>query len=175
MVLLLNLLEFLNQQLREFAHDARHSHGTLSGYLETLYGWIPKDIKSQTASKNLLNEVKRSSNFTKLYVNKIATFSRADSKIFIKKVNIRELINDIILMLSRRFDKARIDVKRDIPHDLTLDADPEKLEQVFINLFTRSAKVFNLSFFLNRMLTPFSPSKTRLISVSIRYIGPAIR
>lgn len=134
-------LNFLNQQILQFAHDANQTFGGLTDYLKTIIDWIPKQIKEVEGNKNFLNEVINLKNLTKLYISKISAIPHYSSELRIERnIKLDPLVEDIISMFSRKLKKQNITCVISIPPNMTLDCDPDKMQQVFLNLLANSMK-----------------------------------
>ena len=55
-------------------------------------------------------------------------------------VDLREMMQEILLLMERRFSELRVTVHTDLPSVVTVDAFPAELRQVFTNLITNAAE-----------------------------------
>jgi len=134
-------LNFLNQQILQFAHDANQTFGGLTDYLRTVIDWVPKQVKQAPGNKNFLDEVMNLKNLTKLYISKLSAIPYYSSELHIERnVKLKQLVEEIISMFSRKLMKEGITCNLSIPKDMTLDCDTDKIQQVFLNLLANSVK-----------------------------------
>jgi len=138
-------LDFLNQQILYFAHDARQSFSALNMNLNTLYDLVPKNSLKLPEIAEIVNDSKRSSHLTKLYINKLSSYSRT-SKTYTKitrNIELKSLVSDIVFMLDKKFKAKRIKVNNLIPSKVQIDFDIDQLQQIFINLFFNSITILD--------------------------------
>ena len=55
-------------------------------------------------------------------------------------VNLKEMLNDLLLLMQRRFQILGVTVTSDLPPDLTVEGFPAELRQVFTNLIANAAE-----------------------------------
>jgi signal transduction histidine kinase len=55
-------------------------------------------------------------------------------------VDLREMMQEILLLMEHRFSELRVTVHTDLPSVVTVDAFPAELRQVFTNLITNAAE-----------------------------------
>ena len=73
-------------------------------------------------------------------------------------VDLREMMQEILLLMEHRFSELRVSVHTDLPSIVTVDAFPAELRQVFTNLITNAAEAA-------------SPGGDVRISISPHYAG----
>jgi PAS domain S-box-containing protein len=73
-------------------------------------------------------------------------------------VDLREMMQEILLLMEHRFSELRVTVHTDLPSIVTVDAFPAELRQVFTNLITNAAEAA-------------SPGGDVRISISPHYAG----
>ena len=73
-------------------------------------------------------------------------------------VDLREMMQEILLLMEHRFSELRVTVHTDLPSVVTVDAFPAELRQVFTNLITNAAEAA-------------SPSGDVRISISSHHAG----
>ena len=171
-------LVFLHRQLKDFAHDAKHSHQLLSSYLYTIFDWIPGNIRLQEANKNFIKQTQDASELTKLYINKIATFSLTDSTLVLTRTSVKQLVTKIIQLMERRFYHKRIQSVVNIVDDLFFDVDEDKMEQVFINLLNNSLTAISSSRRTGKIeirARQVNKSGVSYLCIEIEDDGPGIR
>jgi signal transduction histidine kinase len=134
-------LNFLSQQISYFAHDAKNSYSTLSGYLQTVLDWIPRSRMEDPSAKRMIAEVKRLRQLTALYIEKMTSIlkQRGPVKIHRKIINLKHVVDELVEMLSKKLQDNNILTSITIPDDLVLDFDAQALQQVFLNLIMNSS------------------------------------
>jgi PAS domain S-box-containing protein len=55
-------------------------------------------------------------------------------------VNLRDMLNDLLLLMEGRFNALGVTVSTDLPPEITVDGFPAELRQVFTNLITNAAE-----------------------------------
>jgi PAS domain S-box-containing protein len=55
-------------------------------------------------------------------------------------VNLKDMLNDLLLLMEGRFNSLGVTVSADLPPEITVDAFPAELRQVFTNLITNAAE-----------------------------------
>jgi PAS domain S-box-containing protein len=55
-------------------------------------------------------------------------------------VNLRDMLNDLLLLMEGRFNALDVTVSTDLPPEITVDGFPAELRQVFTNLITNAAE-----------------------------------
>ncbi|MEO8737050.1 MAG: ATP-binding protein [Edaphobacter sp.] len=56
------------------------------------------------------------------------------------QVDLKEMLQEILLLMERRFSDERVALHADLPSDISVDAFPAELRQVFSNLITNAAE-----------------------------------
>ncbi len=56
------------------------------------------------------------------------------------QVDLKEMLQEILLLMERRFSDERVTIHADLPTDISVDAFPAELRQVFSNLITNAAE-----------------------------------
>ena len=111
------------------AHEVRNPLGGIRGAAE-LIGMSSRDERSQKAASLIVREVDRISGL----VDELMVFARGD-RLDLQSVNIHRLLDTLVelLVLERGHEQIRI-VRRYDPSLPEFDADPARLQQVFLNL-----------------------------------------
>lgn len=119
------------------SHELRTPLTSISGAVELLQ----KRIKNETGTKLsevLVNNTRRMINL----VNELLDFSKIEKnvlKLKIEKISLTKLIAEVISELKTSAEEKKIAIARDLPEDLPeIDADKERLRQVFTNLINNA-------------------------------------
>lgn len=84
--------------------------------------------------KELLSQIESETDRAKDIVSSILDFSRGDEKTVI---NLKKTVDEAIRLI-RTETPAKIEIHREVPEDITLSADKQRLQQVFLNLIKNS-------------------------------------
>lgn len=139
-------LQFKDQMLAMLAHDLRSPLTGASIAIETIE--LVKnqpDIESQEKlQKQLVQHAKSQFNImTKMITDLLQTSKNSDFQLAIVpvKMNIIELVKEIIDSFHSKFEQKKQHFKQDIPQSLpSVYADPELIRQVIVNLLENAIK-----------------------------------
>ncbi len=124
--------------VRNLAHEFRTPLSNLKGYLEGLEdGLFEADDEVFTASKQQIDRLER-------LLNDLALVSRVEAKqeqINIKDIDLAEIFGNLEKTIKTSFMSKNIQLDiQNIDHALCLRADPDRLEQILINLLNNALK-----------------------------------
>ncbi len=139
-------LQFKDQMLAMLAHDLRSPLTAASIAIETIE--LVKnqpDIESQEKlQKQLVQHAKSQFNImTKMITDLLQTSKNSDFQLAIVpvKMNIIELVKEIIDSFHSKFEQKKQHFKQDVPQSLpSVYADPELIRQVIVNLLENAIK-----------------------------------
>jgi len=128
----------------EFVSNVTHELNTpltsIKGFIETLKEGAINDPATATQFLNIIEiESERLSNL----INDILTLSSIENDTVIshkEDVEIRSVANDALLLLSRKINDKSISASNDIPSNIFISADPDRIKQLFINLIDNAVK-----------------------------------
>jgi two-component system sensor histidine kinase AtoS len=117
------------------AHEINNPLGIIQNYVELLKGKLVDGDSSAKLAK-IENELNR----IVAIVGSLLSFSRV-SQLDTRRVNLGELLGEVILLLSHKVNQKRLIVRKSFP-DLPIQVSGEenKLKQLFINLFMNSVE-----------------------------------
>lgn len=104
----------------------------------------PKDVNRNLISSSLegLKAIQKRSNGLKRFVESYKSITKIPEPNFVS-VNIRELVQQVGLLMRKELEEGGIDFSFDItPKDLELTADEKLIEQVLINLIKNAIQAF---------------------------------
>ena len=135
-----NLERMRQDFVANVSHELRTPLTTIKGYAETL---LEGAWKEEVAFR-FVQVIKRQADRLTKIVEDLLTLSGIESKGFhlkIERVSVPELIDDVIEFERRGAEKKGISISRsEIPSGLSVQADRNYLEQVFINLLDNAIK-----------------------------------
>jgi PAS domain S-box-containing protein len=127
--------EFINQ----LGHDLKNPLGPIMNLLPIL----EKKISDDT-TKEIFMVVKRNVDYMKNLVKKtieLAQLKSPNTKLTIESMSFTEVLNDVIEKNRFLFEEHNINIKTFVePENIQINADRLRLEELFTNLFSNSAK-----------------------------------
>lgn len=128
-----------NQRLKDFSyitsHNFRSSVANLVGLLD-----IIEDDPTNTQYFNMMKSTALKLNLAIDAINDLLNFEKDINTLSKKEINIRSLINDIILLNHKTAKDKKIEFEVDIPNDLSLRILPAYLHSILHNLITNAMK-----------------------------------
>ncbi len=123
------------------SHELRTPLVSLKGFLETITDSAKDDPKSQ---KKFLEIMKSEANKMEVLIEDLMLLSRIELQEHIRlkdKVDIKEVIENIILLNSKKINEKKLNVSLDInENEKFVIGDKEKLSVVFLNLLDNAIK-----------------------------------
>jgi len=134
----------------DFIANASHNLKTplvsLKGFLETIEDSAKDDPRSQ---KKFIEIMKLEANKMEILIEDLMTLSRIEQQEHISinnKVNIKKIIEDVIVLISKRIKEKKISLKVDLDDNQKfVIGDAEKLSTLFLNLIDNAIKFSNPS------------------------------
>ncbi|HEV2305285.1 MAG TPA: ATP-binding protein [Candidatus Acidoferrales bacterium] len=112
------------------AHEVKNPLNSMRVWLEVLKGNLPPDSETQQASKMLDSEIDRLDRVVKTFLE----FSRP-VELELEEVNLPELINGVLAAAQPSFDRAGIELTKEIPDSFPpMELDRRLIEQSVLNL-----------------------------------------
>jgi len=129
---------------REFvanvSHELRTPLSLIKGYVETL---LDGAISEPELSAKFLQTIERHSNRLTNLIEDLLTISRLESgqiTLQLRAIPLRAFAASLLAELQTRARERGTTIVNDIPEQLTGRADPDRLEQVFVNLVENAIK-----------------------------------
>ncbi len=115
------------------AHEINNPLGIVQNYVELL-----KRRESNPDSRVKLGKIENEVNRIEKIVGSLLSFSRFGDVSF-HEVDVAEALDEVLLLLSHRFEEKRIELSRRLPdHPVRIFGDESKLRQLLLNLFSNS-------------------------------------
>jgi two-component system phosphate regulon sensor histidine kinase PhoR len=134
----------LEMTRREFvanvSHELRTPLSLIKGYVETLADGA---INDPELSAKFLKTIERHSNRLTNLIEDLLTISRLESgqiTLQLRTIPLRAFANSLLSELQTRAKERGTVIANEIPEQLTGRADPDRLEQVFVNLVENAIK-----------------------------------
>ncbi len=121
-------LSAIGQMASSVAHEIRNP----LGIIKTISQAIGRDVKDEELKESLTiinDEINRANKVIKELLD-FAKPYRYD----IKRINIRQLLSELVNMASRSQDRDLFHISLSAPEDYDIDGDTDKLKQAFINI-----------------------------------------
>jgi two-component system NtrC family sensor kinase len=113
------------------AHEVNTPLAVISSYAQMLSKQLPGDEQKSALLEKITRQTFRASEI----VNNLLNFSRTSGAEF-TELDVNKVIQDTLALLEHQFKTAKIDVERQLHHELpSIHGNPGKLQQVFLNLF----------------------------------------
>ncbi len=126
------------------SHNLKTPLVSIKGFLETIEDSAKDDPLSQ---KKFIEIMKLEANKMETLIEDLLTLSRIEQQEHIlinNKVNIKKIIEDVVVLISKRIKKKKISLKVDLDDDQKfVIGDPEKLSILFLNLIDNAIKFSN--------------------------------
>ena len=126
------------------SHNLKTPLVSIKGFLETIEDSAKDDPFSQ---KKFIEIMKLEANKMETLIEDLLTLSRIEQQEHIlinNKVNIKKIIEDVVVLISKRIKKKKISLKVDLDEDQKfVIGDPEKLSILFLNLIDNAIKFSN--------------------------------
>jgi two-component system phosphate regulon sensor histidine kinase PhoR len=128
----------------DFVSNVTHELNTpltsIKGFIETL-----KDgaIKNPDTAMQFLNIIEIESDRLSNLINDILTLSSIENDTVLttkERVQVCSVANDALILLNKKIQDKKINVSNEIPADIYLNADPDRIKQMFINLIDNAVK-----------------------------------
>jgi nitrogen fixation/metabolism regulation signal transduction histidine kinase len=139
-------LDAWQKLIRVLTHEIMNSVTPITSLTATLYDMVKSDLKNKdtldiSTMNNLmegLNVILNRSNGLHRFTEAYRNLSRIPTPNF-QQINIAENVRQVITLQEHNFKKVKINFKSE-KDDLNINADPELLQQVLINLIKNAAE-----------------------------------
>ncbi|CAO6129174.1 BaeS Signal transduction histidine kinase [Candidatus Pelagibacterales bacterium] len=156
----------------DFIANASHNLKTplvsLKGFLETIEDSAKDDPRSQ---KKFIEIMKLEASKMEILIEDLMTLSRIEQQEHISisnKVNIKKIIEDVIILTSKRIKEKQISLKVDLDNNQQfVIGDAEKLSTLFLNLIDNAIKFSNPSKTIKIKILKADEIFKKYVSISI--------
>jgi len=117
-------LGVLGELAVEVAHEVRNPLTIIKMLLHALKVDNSKDVEVIEGEIDRINKI----------VTQFLDYARPGEPV-LKEIDVNRILDTTLILLSHRLNKRKIELVKDLPSVPRLSADPDKLEQAFLNLF----------------------------------------
>ncbi len=155
----------LGQISSGIAHEIRNPLFALNNNVD----YLKERFNDQEQFRDVYPELKDSIKRIHQIVSAILDYARPHDPEF-KTVRIKEIIDKSLLLVKKQFERSDIKIQTEVQDDITIEADPHKMEQVFINLFLNAFTAMGAS----GILTVQTRSYPSYLQIKIQDTGKGI-
>lgn len=188
--LLYRNLEQLNQKLKEMqshlihhekmsalgelsatiAHEIRNPLVSIGGFARRLYQSVPDEAPERRYTQTIMTEVSR----VEKILSDLLNYTRDESLTF-REVDIKEILDESLSMVSNKFTDGRIEVTKQYSEDLPkVKGDYHQLKQAFFNLIDNSYQAMKGEGTLSIRLYPMERNGSSFIRLELEDTGKGI-
>jgi two-component system phosphate regulon sensor histidine kinase PhoR len=171
----LTRLKQLENTRKEFvanvSHELRTPLSMIKGYVETLINGAKDD---PTVATRFLRTIEKHADRLTYLIEDLLTISRLESGqivMNIQKVELRPVANEVVNDLQSRADDKKVVLENQVPADLMVRADADRIQQVLFNLVDNCIKYGRVE---GHVWIGAIAVDERMIEVSVRDDGPGI-
>jgi two-component system sensor histidine kinase PilS (NtrC family) len=118
------------------AHEIRNPLASIRGAIQELANVVNEETSAgliENGPVQLADIAVRESDRLEHIIGNFLRFARMGPPQF-RKLDISELIDEVVILLKQRSDTRDITITADVPQDLRINGDAEQLKQAFLNL-----------------------------------------
>jgi PAS domain S-box-containing protein len=130
--------------LAMMSHELRTPLNAIGGYLQILQLGIAGPISD--AQRDILARLEKSSHHLLRLINEVLDLARIESgqlQFDIRPANLETIVKSVLPIAEPLFTAKQITFSVDVPSDIAVTADDEKVSQVILNLLGNAAKFTN--------------------------------
>jgi len=132
-------LAALGEMSAKVAHEINNPLGIIKNYILLL----KRSVDENNEARNYAGIVRQEIDRIARIVKELLEFYRPQSLSF-EKINVGEVLDDVLVLMSRQFEKYSIEVHKNITVDSpVIKGSPENLKQVFINIIINACDVMS--------------------------------
>jgi two-component system phosphate regulon sensor histidine kinase PhoR len=171
----LTRLKQLENTRQEFvanvSHELRTPLSMIKGYVETLINGAKDDPSVAT---RFLQTIEKHADRLTYLIEDLLTISRLESGqivLSLQKVELRPLVDDVVNDLYSRASDKKVSLENEVPPELAVRADGDRLQQVLFNLVDNAIKYGRPE---GKVWIGARPAEEQTIEISVRDNGPGI-
>src|SRR6267378_7131800 len=171
----LTRLKQLENTRQEFvanvSHELRTPLSMIKGYVETLINGAKDD---PTVATRFLKTIEKHADRLTYLIEDLLTISRLESGqvvMNIQKVGLRSVADDVVNDLQSRAGDKQVNLENQVPEDVVVRADADRIQQVLFNLVDNAIKYGRPE---GRVWINARPADGPFAEVSVRDNGPGI-
>jgi two-component system phosphate regulon sensor histidine kinase PhoR len=171
----LTRLKQLENTRKEFvanvSHELRTPLSMVKGYVETLINGAKDDPNVAT---RFLQTIEKHADRLTYLIEDLLTISRLESGqivMNIQKVELRQVANDVVNDLKSRADDKKVGLENQVPAEVMVQADADRIQQVLFNLVDNAIKYGRSD---GHVWIGAQAVDDHMIEVSVRDNGPGI-
>jgi len=160
----------LGELTNSIAHEIRNPLVSIGGFARRLHRAIPEDAPEKRYTETIMSEVTR----LEKILNDFFNYTRDESMVF-KELDIREVVEESLSVVSESFNKGRVEVIKNFAEDLPkMVGDYPHLKQAFYNLILNAFEAMRGQGTLSILIHPVSKKGTSCIRVDLEDTGNGI-
>ncbi|MDP3142990.1 MAG: ATP-binding protein [Candidatus Omnitrophota bacterium] len=143
------------------SHELKTPLTSIKGFVETL---IEGALEDKGNAGHFLRIIQDHTDRLNSLISDLLELSYLESrelKLELETIKLRNLVDEVLLGFKSQLKKKAIEVKNDLPLDLSVEVDKEKIEQVFTNLVDNAIK-FNKEKGFIRIQSQVSDGKLKI-------------
>lgn len=120
------------------SHELKTPVTSIKGFAETL---LDGALNEKETLQSFLEIIHTESERLERLIRDILDLSRIEQKklsLDYKRCNLFQLVSETSYSLQAQLDRKSLNFSNNVPHDLELEADPDRLKQIFINLIANA-------------------------------------
>jgi two-component system, cell cycle sensor histidine kinase and response regulator CckA len=119
------------------ASGLAHEIGTPLGVIRGRAEFLSMQSENPAVQKNLELITSQIDRISKL-IRSLLNISRTTGEVNLEPVALKPLIEEIVLLVGQNLKQEGAEIRIDLPDDILIRADAQRLQQVFLNLFVNS-------------------------------------
>lgn len=149
------------------AHEMRNPLTGISLMLDDLHDHLREDIENRELIQRALHEIERLENL----INSLLDFATPSGKLRLEKVSLSSILADTLFFIRKLAKNHRVVISTEIDDAVPdIKADPEKMKQVFINLFINAIQAMPEGGKLSIKVSKIAEEKPMISQPSIRIV-----
>ncbi|MCD4772786.1 MAG: response regulator [Bacteroidales bacterium] len=162
-------LESLGELAAGIAHEINQPLGGISMGLENILFKLSENEISPEYIKNKFSNLFADIERIRKIIDHVRIFSRDQQTSEFKKVDIHEVINNALSMISKQYENHKVEILLNFKKDCYVYGNLHKLEQIFLNLLSNSKHAID-----NKKKTTQDTNYQKQITISTKHIDNKI-